>query len=168
MRQTLALINASYGLFVLPESLPRERRDVFSWKKANPVGSLTLLRSHPDLLGFAGINLLFQIAHCVLPSVFVLYTGYRYGWSSSTVGFTLMAVGVFSIIVQGGSGEAGGTAPGRTGFALYRPAVRHRRLCRFRPGTNRFLDVGIAAGVRADGSVRAGTAKSDVPARGAL
>ena len=106
----LALINASYGLFVLPESLPRERRDVFSWKKANPVGSLTLLRSHPDLLGFAGINLLFQTAHCVLPSVFVLYTGYRYGWSSSTVGFTLMAVGVFSIIVQGG---------------LVKPAVRH-------------------------------------------
>ena len=107
---TLALINATYGLFVLPESLPVEKRDGFSWRKANPVGSLTLLRSHPDLMGFAGIHLLFQIAHCVLPSVFVLYTGYRYGWNSSTVGFTLTAVGVFSIIVQGG---------------LVKPAVKH-------------------------------------------
>jgi len=53
----LALINASYGLLVLPESLPPEKRDVFSWKRANPLGSLKLLRSHPDLLGLASINL---------------------------------------------------------------------------------------------------------------
>jgi DHA1 family tetracycline resistance protein-like MFS transporter len=98
----LALINATYGLFVLPESLPPGKRDLFRWKAANPVGSLQLLRSHPDLLGLASINLLFQLAHCVLPSMFVLYTSYRYGWGTRTVGFTLMAVGVLSIIVQGG------------------------------------------------------------------
>ena len=98
----LALVNATYGLFVLPESLPPEKRDAFFWKKANPVGSLTLLRSHPDLLGLASVNLLFQLAHCVLPSMFVLYTSYRYGWDTKTVGLTLMGVGVFSIIVQGG------------------------------------------------------------------
>jgi MFS transporter, DHA1 family, tetracycline resistance protein len=98
----LALVNATYGLFVLPESLPPGKRDAFSWKKANPVGSLNLLRSHPDLLGLASVNLLFQLAHCVLPSMFVLYTSYRYGWDTKTVGLTLMAVGVFSIIVQGG------------------------------------------------------------------
>jgi DHA1 family tetracycline resistance protein-like MFS transporter len=106
----LALTNGIYGLFVLPESLPPERRDAFSWKKANPVGSLNLLRSHPDLLGLATINLLFQIAHTVLPSMFVLYAGYRYGWDARAVGFSLMAVGVFSIIVQGG---------------MVKPAVKH-------------------------------------------
>jgi len=98
----LALVNATYGLFVLPESLPREKRDVFHWSKANPVGSLNLLRSHRDLLGLASVNLFFQLAHCVLPSMFVLYTSYRYGWDTRTVGLTLMAVGVLSIIVQGG------------------------------------------------------------------
>lgn len=98
----LALINATYGLFVLPESLPPGKRDVFSWKKANPLGSLVLLRSHVDLLGLAAVNLLFQLAHCVLPSMFVLYTSYRYGWDTRTVGLTLMAVGGLSIIVQGG------------------------------------------------------------------
>jgi MFS transporter, DHA1 family, tetracycline resistance protein len=98
----LALVNALYGLFVLPESLPRDKRDTFHWSKANPVGSLKLLLSHPDLLGLAAVNLFFQLAHCVLPSMFVLYTSYRYGWDTKTVGLTLMAVGVLSIVVQGG------------------------------------------------------------------
>ncbi len=60
----LDLVNATYGLFVLPEPLLPEKRDRFSWAKANPVGSLKLLRSHPDLLGLASVNLLFQLAHC--------------------------------------------------------------------------------------------------------
>jgi DHA1 family tetracycline resistance protein-like MFS transporter len=125
----LALLNATYGLFVLPESLPPEKRDVFSWQKANPVGSLQLLRSHSDLLGLATVNFLFQLAHCVLPSMYVLYTSYRYGWNTTTVGLTLMAIGVLSIIVQGGLvqpavkllGERGalytGLLFGITGFA---------------------------------------------------
>ena len=98
----LALVSACYGLFVLPESLPPEKRDRFSWKKANPIGSFQLLRSHHELLGLATVNLLYQMAHYVLPSMYVLYTTYRYGWSTKTVGLTLAAVGVFSIIVQGG------------------------------------------------------------------
>jgi MFS transporter, DHA1 family, tetracycline resistance protein len=97
----LALLSACYGLFVLPESLPRERRDAFRWRKANPVGALELLRSHRDLMGLAGINFLYQLAHCVLPSMYVLYTSYRYGWSARTVGLTLMMVGVLNILVQG-------------------------------------------------------------------
>src|SRR5437588_1382303 len=69
----LSLLNASYGLLVLPESLTRERRAAFSWKRANPVGSLNLLRSHPELLGLASANFLTYVAHEVLPSTFVLY-----------------------------------------------------------------------------------------------
>jgi MFS transporter, DHA1 family, tetracycline resistance protein len=97
----LALVSACYGLFVLPESLPISRRDAFQWRKANPIGSLGLLRSHRELTGLAGINFFYQLAHCVLPSMHVLYTSYRYGWSARTVGLTLMAVGVLSILVQG-------------------------------------------------------------------
>ena len=98
----LALLSASYGLFVLPESLPPERRDSFRWKKANPIGSLELLRSHRELTGLAWIYFLYQLAHCVLPSMYVLYTSYRYGWSAKTVGLTLMVSGLLSIVVQGG------------------------------------------------------------------
>ncbi len=97
----LTLLNATYGLFVLPESLSRENRRHFSWKRANPVGSLTLLRSHPELSGLAAVYILFFLAHQSLPSVFVLYTGYRYHWSEQTVGLTLAGVGICGVAVQG-------------------------------------------------------------------
>jgi len=98
----LSLLNAAYGLFVLPESLPPDRRAGFSWKKANPIGALVLLRSYPRLAGLAVIFMLYQLAHQVLPSVFVLYSGHRYGWKEMDVGTCLAAVGVCGVIVQGG------------------------------------------------------------------
>lgn len=98
----LSLANAMYGTFILPESLPPERRSPFRWSRANPVGSLRLLRSHPELFGLAFVLFLSLLAHEVLPSVFVLYAGHRYGWDTKTVGLTLAAVGVCSAIVQAG------------------------------------------------------------------
>jgi MFS transporter, DHA1 family, tetracycline resistance protein len=99
----LCLANALYGLVVLPESLPPERRAPrFSWARANPVGSLRLLRSHPELFGLAGVTLIYYVAHEVLPSSFVLYTTYRYGWDTRTVGLTLALVGICTAIVSGG------------------------------------------------------------------
>ncbi|MGH8504553.1 MAG: TCR/Tet family MFS transporter [Stenotrophobium sp.] len=96
-----AVVNAGYGLFVLPESLPRERRSPnFNWRRANPVGSLRLLRSHPELLNLAGVNLLFQFAHFVLPSTFVLYASYRYQWSAGLMGMMFALIGLCSILVQ--------------------------------------------------------------------
>lgn len=98
----LSLTNAMYGLFVLPESLPKERRAAFEWKRANPLGSLRLLRSHPELLGLAGVSFLSSLAHEALPSTFVLYASYRYGWDPRTVGFVMAGVGISSGAVQGG------------------------------------------------------------------
>jgi DHA1 family tetracycline resistance protein-like MFS transporter len=97
----LTLLNALYGLFVLPESLPPDRRQAIAWKRANPVGSLKLLRSHPELFGLASVNILYYLAHHVLPSVFVLYAGYRYGWSERAMGLGLAIFGICNIIVQG-------------------------------------------------------------------
>ena len=71
------------------------------WKRANPVGSLVLLRSHHELFGLAFASFLMNLAHVVLPSVAVLYLGYRYGWGSTAVGLTLAAVGICAMIVQG-------------------------------------------------------------------
>lgn len=98
----LALVNAAYGYFVLPESLAPEHRSPFSWRKANPLGSLKLLRSHPELMSMASINFLGQLAQVVYPTVMVLYMGYRYGWDAKAVGMTLALVGLCSAIVQGG------------------------------------------------------------------
>ena len=102
MAAGMTLLNAMYGLFVLPESLPRERRRSFAWRRANPVGSLTLLRSHSELLGLSTVTFMYYLAHQVFPSIFVLYAGYRYHWDTRDVGLTLASVGVANIIVQGG------------------------------------------------------------------
>ncbi len=98
----LSLANFCYGCLVLPESLPPERRQHFAWSRANPLGALRFLRSQPGLSGLAVVTLLSLLAHEVLPSTFVLYAGYRYGWGAVTVGLTLAGVGVCGAIVQGG------------------------------------------------------------------
>ena len=81
----LSLMNACYGFFVLPESLPPDKRMAFAWARANPVGSLRLLRSHHELFGLATVAFLGYLAHAVLPGVSVLYMGYRYGWGTASV-----------------------------------------------------------------------------------
>lgn len=96
-----ALLNTLFGLFVLPESLPPERRRPFAWRRANPLGSLHLLRSRPGLLGLASVYALYLFSHQALQSVFVLYTGHRYGWGPRTVGITLAIVGACNILMQG-------------------------------------------------------------------
>jgi DHA1 family tetracycline resistance protein-like MFS transporter len=96
----LALINGCYGLFVLPESLPKSRRAAFDWRKANPVGSMALLRSQPQLLGLAGMLFLYYLAHQALQSMMVLYTAQRYGWGPQTMGLFLMGIGIGNIVVQ--------------------------------------------------------------------
>jgi MFS transporter, DHA1 family, tetracycline resistance protein len=98
----LSLANWLYGYFILPESLPPSRRASFEWKKANPLGSLVLLRSHPNLMGMASVHFLNYLAHMVLQTVFVLYVGYRYAWDARAVGFSLMLVGFCSAVVMGG------------------------------------------------------------------
>ncbi|MCC7010763.1 MAG: TCR/Tet family MFS transporter [Acidobacteria bacterium] len=126
-----SLANAAYGYFVLPESLDAAHRRPFSWARANPIGSLRLLRSHHTLVGFAAIHFLYHLAHQSLQGVFVLYTDYRYGWTSTTVGWALAGVGVCSAIVQAGLvgrvvsaiGERPavlfGLSAGVVGFAIY-------------------------------------------------
>ncbi len=98
----LSLLNSCYGYFVLPESLPPDKRTPFVWARANPVGSLVLLRSHHELVGLATVAFLGYLAHTVLPSVSVLYMGYRYGWGPASVGLVMAGVGTAAMIVQGG------------------------------------------------------------------
>ena len=97
----LSFANALYGWLILPESLPPDRRSAWRWKAANPVGAVRLLRTDRVLAGLSVANFFAQLAHAVLPSVFVLYATYRYGWSTSMVGATLAAVGICQMVVQG-------------------------------------------------------------------
>jgi DHA1 family tetracycline resistance protein-like MFS transporter len=127
----LSLLNGLYGILVLPESLPHNRRAAIAWRGANPFGALQLLRSEPRLAGLAAANFLSYLAHAVLQTTFVLYAGYRYGWDEKDVGLALAVVGVCSIIVQAGLvgravswlGERGalvaGFLSGAAAFAVY-------------------------------------------------
>jgi DHA1 family tetracycline resistance protein-like MFS transporter len=98
----LAVMNAAYGFFVLPESLAPEKRSPFAWSRANPLGSLKLLRSHRELFGLASALFLMDLAHFSLPAVSVLYMGWRYGWGPTQVGLVLAGVGIGAMVVQGG------------------------------------------------------------------
>ena len=97
----LSLINFCYGWFVLPESLPKERRSVrFDWRHANPFGAVVLLRRYPQVFGLAAVYFLINLAQFSLNSTYVLYTDYRYGWGPQAVGYTLGLVGLCSGLVQ--------------------------------------------------------------------
>ena len=127
----MALANVCWGLFVLPESLPRDKRAPFSWHSAHPLGALKLLRSHPTLTGLAAAYFLMNLAHAVLPSTTVLYMSYRYGWDTRAVGILLAGVGVSALVVQGALVKpivkwlkerralAAGLICGAIGFAIY-------------------------------------------------
>ena len=127
----LALCNALYGLFVLPESLPADKRAPFSWQRANPLGALAFLREHRELLPLAGVSFLYNLGHTVYPSVFVLWAGYVLHWGAREVGVALAVVAIANVIVQGGvvrplvktlgprRAMAIGAVAGTLGFALY-------------------------------------------------
>lgn len=126
-----SLVNFAYGSLVLPESLPRERRMPFAWRRANPIAALVLLRRHHELWGLSLACFIAAVAHESLPSTFVLYAGFRYGWDARMVGLTLALVGVASALVQsllirpavarlGDRGAAvAGLALGAIGMAVY-------------------------------------------------
>ena len=90
-----------YGAFVLPESLAPEKRMAFSWRRANPLGALALLRSHMELAGLAVVTFLLHFAHHVFSVVYVLYAYHRYGLSPSDVGILLAIAGGLDAVVQG-------------------------------------------------------------------
>lgn len=97
----LSLASAAYGLVVLPESLSLEHRSPISLRKANPIGSLSMIRARRGLAGFVTVNFLNFLAFQVLPNIYVLYAAYRYGWGYATVGTALALVGASNIVVQG-------------------------------------------------------------------
>ncbi|NII08734.1 TCR/Tet family MFS transporter [Luteibacter anthropi] len=97
----LALLNFLYGLFILPESLPPEKRAKrFEPHSAHPIGALKMLRRHREVAGLAIVIFLFYLAHYVLQTVFVLYADFRYAWGPQAVGLVLGLVGISDGVVQ--------------------------------------------------------------------
>src|SRR5437773_54234 len=97
----LSLLNWLWGFFFVPESLPPEKRQEFALRRANPVGSLKLLRSHHELWRLATIQFLAFLAHNIF-SVWALYGMYRYAWNTDDTGYSLVIVGIVTALISGG------------------------------------------------------------------
>ena len=98
----LAFANVVFGLFVLPESLPVERRRKFEWRRANPFGAFKSLAHLPMVAGLLFAMFLYQIAHDSLPAVWMFYTQYKFNWTPAQMGLSLTFVGIMTVIVMGG------------------------------------------------------------------
>jgi len=97
----LALVNGLYGYYVLPESLPPERRRPFDWRRANPVAALRGLAALKGVGALVWVIGLAGLAQFMLHMTWVLYTKFRFGWGPGQVGWSLFAVGVVSALSQG-------------------------------------------------------------------
>jgi DHA1 family tetracycline resistance protein-like MFS transporter len=99
----LSLANAAYGLFVLPESLPRDRRPRLVWSHLNPFGALIwLVRTYPRLTAMVVVAFLLSLSSQGANAVVVLYSTFRYRWTPAEIGLVLTGFGVLSLFVQGG------------------------------------------------------------------
>jgi DHA1 family tetracycline resistance protein-like MFS transporter len=97
----LSLLNATYGFFVVPESLPRERRASFALARANPFAALLTLGRHPEIGRLVVVFALVVLAQLILQTTWVLYTHFRFGWGPRDNGFALFLVGLVATVVQG-------------------------------------------------------------------
>ena len=98
----LALINATYGYFILPESLSKDHRRPFEWKRANPIGSLKRLSKYPLILSLVVSLIFIYLASHATQSTWTFYTMEKFGWNEKMVGYSLGFVGLMIAIVQGG------------------------------------------------------------------
>ncbi|MBH9578754.1 MFS transporter [Inhella sp. 1Y17] len=97
----LALVNLAYGYFVLPESLPQDKRRAFDWRTANPVSSLKKLGELKDVGVLVVVIGLSALAQFILHASWVLFTTFKFGWGPKENGLSLFAVGFMSVLVQG-------------------------------------------------------------------
>ena len=98
----LCLLNVVYGYFVLPESLSKENRREFEWRRANPFGSLQFILKKPSLTGLAVVYFLIYFAAQSVQANWNFFTIYRFHWSEKLVGLSLAAVGLLVGLIQGG------------------------------------------------------------------
>jgi DHA1 family tetracycline resistance protein-like MFS transporter len=97
----ISLLNFVYGYFVLPETLPRERRRPFTMTRANPLGAFKVFSSYRQVLPLLAVLFFYMLATSVYPAIWPFWGIAAFGWSESTIGLTLAAFGIITAIVQG-------------------------------------------------------------------
>ncbi len=148
----LSAANFLYGLFVVPESLPPERRKPLQWQRANPVSSLRGLARLRSVGVLVAVIALANLAQFILHSTWVLFTNFRFGWGPRETGLSLFAVGVMAALVQGGLLSWLMRTLGRAARCTRRPRVGHAGVCGVRSDHSRLVHVrdhrGQSSGIR--------------------
>ena len=94
-------LNFLFGYFVLPETLPLEKRRPFDWHRANPFGTFKVFRSYTGVVPLSAVLFVFFFASSVYPAIWPFWGMAKFDWSTKTVGLTLAAFGIIAAITQG-------------------------------------------------------------------
>ena len=97
----LSLVNWMYGYFILPESLPTDRRRPFDWKRANPIGAFINISRHKTIIGFLVVFFLLYLGAQAVMTNWQYYTMLKFGWEEKAIGISIMTVGIIVAFVQG-------------------------------------------------------------------
>jgi DHA1 family tetracycline resistance protein-like MFS transporter len=98
----LCMLNGLYGYFILPESLFKDHRRKFEWKRANPFGAFKQIKKYPAIYGLLASLILVYLSVHAVQSTWTYFTMYKFSWSKAMVGYSLGFVGLMIAIVQGG------------------------------------------------------------------
>lgn len=98
----LCFVNFIYGYFILPESLPEEKRRKFDWKIANPVGAILRLKKYPQIILLVLAVFLMYIGHNAIHGNWNYFVMYRFNWDEKMIGFSMGTIGFLVALVQGG------------------------------------------------------------------
>jgi MFS transporter, DHA1 family, tetracycline resistance protein len=97
----VSALNLSYGYFVLPETLPLEKRRPFEWKRSNPLGTFKVFQAYPGVLPLCIVMFTYFFATSVYPAIWTFWGPAKFGWTESVVGLTLAVFGIITAVFQG-------------------------------------------------------------------
>ena len=97
----LTFLNFVFGYVVLPESLKSENRRSFDIRRANAFGAIKQLKRYRTVLRLAVANFLYMLGHHALPATWAYWAIERFSWDEREIGWSLGAVGIGMMFVQG-------------------------------------------------------------------
>lgn len=97
----ISMLNLIYGWFVLPETLPTEKRRAFEWRRSNPFGAFKVFARYGSVLPLCAILGVYFFASAVYPAIWAFWGMAKFGWSEGIVGLSLAAFGLITAIFQG-------------------------------------------------------------------
>jgi MFS transporter, DHA1 family, tetracycline resistance protein len=97
----ISLLNLIYGYFVLPETLDKDKRRAFDWRRGNPIGTFRVFSQYKGVVPLCVISFVYFFASSVYPAIWPFWGIARFGWSTLMIGVTLAAFGIVTAIFQG-------------------------------------------------------------------